>query len=585
MSALGFSADGQWLASGDGDGNAQIWKRGLDGKPWIGAVKPGAKSPIRHDGAVRDISFNPADPTLLASASDDRSARVWTLDLSLGKVIPANEGKHVDIRLPHERSVLVARFVDRADDPNRLMTVSDKRVLFWSDANLHDERRHDDWVTEASVSADGEYLVSASQDGTARVWSSRTTVPVAVLRGHRNEVTHALFGPAGRIITTSRDRTLRAWRLHPPLLLAAGKPWLAAAALDPKGGRALLCGEKDGAGINCRFAALGSAVQRKTPDTDALASVAGAETVVDISVSADGQWLIGHRNTHDIYQAYKPVLWNTSSRAEATPAWLAERWVGVFSPALAELVTLSTDGEVAVWPQSALAALPGNAAAGSPAPQPLLVLAPKPGRINVALSPDGRWVAVVEAAKVFLWDRKAPAAAPLALLGHSGDVRTLAFNKSGSALVTASADRTARVWLIGGTAGQAPTSIKLMGGHSAALSSAAFSPDGARVVTASADNSVRVWDAGSGRELATLFRHDGAVNSALFDASGEQILSVSHDGTAVLGRCDACRLALPALIQTAEAGVKLAPSEASSLAPERDFVLGLFVPRWLGGGP
>ena len=586
VSALGFSADGLWLASGDGDGNSQIWKRGTDSRPWIGAAKPGAKSPIRHDGAVRDISFNPSDATLLASASDDRSARVWTLDLAGGKVIPANEGKHVDIRLPHERSVRVARFVDRADDPNRLMTVSDKRVYFWSDANSHDERRHDDLVSEASVSADGEYLVSASQDGTARVWSSRTTVPVAVLRGHRNEVTHALFGPAGRVITASRDRTLRAWALQPPRLLAAGKPWWSAAALDPKGGRALLCGEKDASGTNCRFAALGSTVQRKTPDPDALAAVADAETVVDISVSADGQWLLGHRTTDDIYQTYKPVLWHTSSHAQATPAWLAERWYGVFNPALAELATLTTAGEVALWPQSALATSPGSAP-----PTPLLVLAAKAGRMNVALSPDGRWIAVVEGPKVFVWDRKTPAAAPLELKGHSGDVRTLVFNKTGDALVTASADRTARVWLLAGLAGgkaggQAAKSIELAGGHSAALSSAAFSPDGARVVTASADNSVRVWDAASGRELATLFRHVGAVNSALFDASGEQVLSVSHDGTAVLGRCDACRLALPALIQMAEKGAKLAPADAAALAAEGKVSARLsMLPQWLAGGP
>ena len=115
----------------------------------------------------------------------------------------------------------------------------------------------------------------------------------------------------------------------------------------------------------------------------------------------------------------------------------------------------------------------------------------------------------------------------------------------------------------------------------AARRSATVSPDGARVVTASADNSVRVWDAHSGRELATLHRHDGEVNSALFDASGQQILSVSHDGTAVLSRCDACRLALPALMQLASPGAKLAPGEAASLAAEANARSSVFkLPAW-----
>ena len=164
--------------------------------------------------------------------------------------------------------------------------------------------------------------------------------------------------------------------------------------------------------------------------------------------------------------------------------------------------------------------------------------------------------------------------------------RTLAFNRDGSALVTASADRTARVWtLVGLAAGKVPNSVVLAGGHSAALSSARFSPDGLRVVTASPDNSVRVWDAVRGHELATLYRHAGAVHNALFDASGQSILSVSHDGTAMLARCDACRLSLPALRKLAEDGVKLAPGEQESLAAEGKPLLHRFMlPRWLTDG-
>ena len=583
ISALGFSADGDWLASGDGKGIGLVWKRGLDGKPWVGSGGASDKTPIRHGGPIRDIGFNPTDPSLLASASDDHSASVWTLDLAAGRIVPANVGKSADIRLPHEHSVLFARFVDRSDDPNRLMTVSDKRVFFWSDESTHDERRHDGLVSDASVSADGEYLVSASTDGTARVWSSRTTVPIAVLRGHRNEVTRALFGPPGRIITASRDGTLRAWRLNPPLLLAAGRPWLTSAAIDPNGGRAVLCGEKDSSQINCRFAALDKVVQRKNPDTDALAELKTAETAGAISLSNDGALVLGHWGIDDIYNRFEPVLWQAASRTNITPGWLGQGRYAVFNPAKAELALLQHDGEVAVWPNSALTAA---AAPGASAPEPLLRLAAKPGRNRVALSPDGRWMAITEGLKVMLWDRQAPSAAPLALAGHSGDVSTIAFNPDGSALVTASADRTARVWRLAGTpAGKAPPSVELGGGHSAALSSARFSPDGLRVVTASDDNTVRVWDAGKGNQLATLYRHAGAVRSALFDASGEKILSVSDDGTAMLGRCDACRLALPALRKLAEDGVKLAPGELDSLTAEGKPRLHTFMlPRWLTDG-
>jgi WD40 repeat protein len=47
---------------------------------------------------------------------------------------------------------------------------------------------HDDWVNDVDISVNGELAVSASDDGTARVWDTRSGSPLAVLRGHRNSV-------------------------------------------------------------------------------------------------------------------------------------------------------------------------------------------------------------------------------------------------------------------------------------------------------------------------------------------------------------------------------------------------------------
>ena len=60
-----------------------------------------------------------------------------------------------------------------------------------------------------------------------------------------------------------------------------------------------------------------------------------------------------------------------------------------------------------------------------------------------------------------------------------------------------------------------------------------FSPDGARILTASWDKTARLWDGGSGKLLAT-FQHEGAVNSAVFSPDGARILTASADRTARL---------------------------------------------------
>ena len=250
VTALGFSGDGQWLAAGDNKGAARVWKRGQTDKPFIGSMPPAASS-LQHADAIRDIGFHPSEPTLLTTASDDHTTRVWSIDLVTGLLIPNSAEQKTQHKLQHDRSVQRTRFVARVDDQFRLMTVSDKRVYFWTDEATRDERRHDDTVTDANVSADGEMLVTASNDGTARVWSSRSSTPIAVLRGHRNEVTRAFFAPsaaggnAGQatVITTSTDRTLRRWRVQAPRLLVAEKTWIHSAVVTPDGQQAVVCGE------------------------------------------------------------------------------------------------------------------------------------------------------------------------------------------------------------------------------------------------------------------------------------------------------------------------------------------------------
>jgi WD40 repeat protein len=43
------------------------------------------------------------------------------------------------------------------------------------------------------------------------------------------------------------------------------------------------------------------------------------------------------------------------------------------------------------------------------------------------------------------------------------------------------------------------------------VTSAAFSPDGKRIVTASWDKTARIWDAATAKEIAVLRGHDGEV--------------------------------------------------------------------------
>jgi WD40 repeat protein/energy-coupling factor transporter ATP-binding protein EcfA2 len=125
-----------------------------------------------------------------------------------------------------------------------------------------------------------------------------------------------------------------------------------------------------------------------------------------------------------------------------------------------------------------------------------------------------------------VWNAKT--GAPLTLpMEHKSAVYSAAFDASGTRVVTTSDDHTARVW-------DAKTGAPLTPPmeHKDAVTSAAFDASGTRVVTASNDHTARVWDAKTGAPLTPPMEHKNAVHSAAFDASGTRVVTASNDHTA-----------------------------------------------------
>ena len=74
-------------------------------------------------------------------------------------------------------------------------------------------------------------------------------------------------------------------------------------------------------------------------------------------------------------------------------------------------------------------------------------------------------------------------------------------------------------------------------GHAALVLSASFSPDGTRLVSASGDKTVKVWDAATGQERISLEGHTGGVNSVAFSPKGMRLVSTSYDKTVKVWDC------------------------------------------------
>ncbi len=113
------------------------------------------------------------------------------------------------------------------------------------------------------------------------------------------------------------------------------------------------------------------------------------------------------------------------------------------------------------------------------------------------------------------------------LLGHDAAVRSAVFSPDGLRILTASSDKTARLW---NSRTGAP--LIVLAGHGGAVADAEFSADGRRIVTASDDKTARIWDAGTGQLLVTLSGHGDIVGTAAFSPDGRRVVSASKDRTA-----------------------------------------------------
>ncbi len=479
ITALTFSPDGEFLASGGLDEEVRIWD--VKSQSAVATLADG------HAGNITDIAFSP-DGKTVASCGNDARVVLW------------------DVPTMKLRQTLT--------EPTAA-------------------------VTNVSFSSDGTELVAAVAKSGCRFWRVADGAMLRNLADPDNNLTWAAFLPDGKLATASGSESIRIWDPKTAVELLTFPPISSSVErMTFLHGRDTLVGAAGRAGLQWYDAITGNPLATASFDRRSVTDVASSHDGSILAIadtSGDVRlWDMDARREMAVLptgrRAVERVAFSPDGKLLAAALFdgRIRLWSLEFSPPLAAAKLISPVARQDVAPQ------PVEPAVAAPAKPDFSLQGPielksevdaHKGPIRcIVFSSDGQQLASAgEDHAVGLWE-SATGKQIHSFAGHTDTVYDVAFSPDSASLLSASQDKTVRIWDIAGRRNRS-----VLQGHKHPVYCAQFSPGGSTIASSDHGGEIRLWRSGDGTYLRTLAGHTGAVRSLAFSPDGTSLTSASFD--------------------------------------------------------